>query len=120
MMCHRKKHKFTLITDKLHTGTVGFASGKQAVLLNNAEDLSPWLLQQLASFGVRYVVAGCQSSVLPDFLSQDQYGIKISVINNGPVNGISTSELNRFVAAETIRILDIWAAQGDDKNQVCA
>lgn len=117
---NRKKHKLTLITDKLHAGTVAFASGKQAVLLNNAEDLSPHLLQQLVSFGVRFIVTGCQSPRLPDFPSPDQYGIKISVINSGPVNGISSSELNRFIATETIRILDIWAAQGDDKNQVYA
>ena len=117
---NRKKHKLTLITDKLHAGTAAFASGKRAVLLNNAEDLSPLLLQQLASFGVGYVVAGCSSPVVPDALSQEQYGIKIALINNESVNGISTSELNRFIAAETIRILDIWAAQEDDKNQLYA
>lgn len=115
-IANRKKHQLTLITDRLNAATAAFAVGKQAVLLNDLADLSPLVLEQLSAAGIRFIISDCALSFREDMFT-NAYSIKVALINSGPVNGISATELSRFAAAEAIRILDIWEIQQHDQNQ---
>lgn len=116
-IANRKKHQLTLITNKLNAATAAFAVGKQAVLLNEIADLSPVLLEQLSAAGIRYIISRCASS-FPEYFVANTYGINVSLINKRQADGISPSELTRFAAAESVRILDDWEIQHDQNQAV--
>lgn len=99
---NQKKHDITLISNKLDTNTLSYASGKDAVVLSSVEGLNAAMLHQLAKIGIRYMCVSVNSISNLDLSAANELGIEVSQIPSGS---------NHVIADAIISNLDDWHAK---------
>ena len=107
---NQKKHDITIISNPLSVDTVAYATGKDAVIIFNNDELSAPVIQQLAALHVRFIVTGTTAT---DHIDRDmaaKCGIKISNVAPGT---------SQETADQTINILDLYQ-QDKCVNDACA
>lgn len=75
---NQKKHDITLISNRLTPETVGFAEGKDAVIVFTNDDLSAPVIQELSKLGVRYIAARSAGTDHIDKQAAGLCGIKLT------------------------------------------
>ncbi|GAB3929906.1 Rossmann-fold NAD(P)-binding domain-containing protein [Mucilaginibacter myungsuensis] len=96
---NQKKHDITIIANPLSVETVAYASGKDAVIVSNADDVSAQVIEQLALLNVRFIVTQSIDTDHLDRPAAGRYGIKLA-------NVLSTEP--QAMADQTIRNLDMY------------
>jgi lactate dehydrogenase-like 2-hydroxyacid dehydrogenase len=119
---NQKKHDITLISNPLSTETAIYAEGKNVAIVSPNDDVSALVLQKLAGYGIKYIVA---RSTTVDHIDKDaaaKYGIKLSSLVEVPLlKELShtkiliaphqvdiTNEALQEIASQTIKNLDTW------------
>jgi hypothetical protein len=59
ILANGKKHALTMVSNALDEETIAYAEGKDVVMLTSTDVLDSDLLDQLSSFGVRYLIVRC-------------------------------------------------------------
>ena len=73
-----KKHDITLISNALGPDTAIYAQGKDAVIVFTNDDVSAGVIEQLAGFGVKFIVTRSAGTDHIDQEAAAAYGIKIA------------------------------------------
>jgi len=116
---NQKKHEITLISNALGPDTVGYAAGKDAVIVFANDDLSALVIEKLAALGVKFIVTRSADTAHIDKFAASNYGIKIAnvpfllpenIANDGDSisHGNVNSEILQETANQTIKSLDLW------------
>ena len=61
-IANRKKHEITLISNVPSADTVSYATGKEAVIVFEDDDVSADVINKLADMGVKYIATRSTSS----------------------------------------------------------
>jgi len=75
---NQKKHDITLISNRLTEETVGFAAGKDAVVVFTNDDVSKTIIEKLAAFGVKFIATRSVGTDHIDKLAAANNGIKVA------------------------------------------
>jgi D-lactate dehydrogenase len=75
---NQKKHDITLITNSLSQETALYAEGKKAVIVFSNDDVSASIIEQLAGFGVKYIITRSTSTDHIDQVAAAKHSIKIA------------------------------------------
>jgi lactate dehydrogenase-like 2-hydroxyacid dehydrogenase len=119
---NQKKHDITLISNPLSTETAIYAEGKNVAIVSPNDDVSAAVIQKLAGYGIKYIVARSTSI---DYIDKDaaaKYGIKLSNLVKVPLlkelshtkiliaphQADVTDEALQEIAYQTIKNLDTW------------
>jgi lactate dehydrogenase-like 2-hydroxyacid dehydrogenase len=119
---NQKKHDITLISNPLCIETTIYAEGKNVVIVSPEDDVSAEVIQKMAGYGIKYIVA---RSISIDHIDKDAaaiYGIKLSNLievpllkelshTNIPValnQAHLTNEALQEIADQTINNIDLW------------
>lgn len=105
---NQKKHEITLISNALSIETAVYASGKEAVIVFDADEVSAAVINKLAELGIRYIAT---RSATAEHIDQDVaavYGIRIASVPQEMLNGLQEDLLPMTLAVETIKNLDKW------------
>jgi len=79
---NQKKHDITLISNRLTQETVGFAAGKDAVVVFTNDDVSARIIEKLAAFGVKFIAT---RSVGTDHIDKQAAAINGLKVANVPM-----------------------------------
>ena len=99
---NQKKHDITLISNPITVDTVGFAEGKNAVIISENDVLTAPLIDKLAAMGVQFITTRSTNAAHVDKKAAAKAGLKLA---NVP------AEFADNIAAQTIRNLDLWQAE---------
>jgi len=105
-IANHKKHDITLISNSLGPETVGYAAGKEAVIVFTDDIVSAAVINKLADIGVKYIAT---RSTLTSHIDQEAAAarnIKIANVSATSLLAISPAELPLALARETIINLD--------------
>jgi D-lactate dehydrogenase len=119
---NQKKHDITLISNPLGIETTIYAEGKNVVIVSSNDDVSADVLQKLAGYGIKYIVARSTSIDHIDKDAAAKYGIKLSNLVEVPLlkelshtkilvapqQAHITDEALQEIAYQTIKNLDTW------------
>jgi len=75
---NQKKHDITLISNPLTQETVGFAEGKDAVVVFTNDDVSQGIIEKLAGFGVRFIATRSVGTDHIDKPAAAAHGLKVA------------------------------------------
>lgn len=75
---NQKKHDITLISNALTEETVGFAAGKDAVIVFTNDDVSKSIIEKLAGFGVRFITTRSVGTDHIDKIAAAERGLKVA------------------------------------------
>lgn len=75
---NQKKHDITLISNRLTEETVGFAAGKDAVVVFTSDDVSKSIVEKLAAFGVKFIATRSVGTDHIDKQAAADQGLKIA------------------------------------------
>lgn len=120
---NQKKHDITLISNSLNPETVLYAVGKDAIVICAHDDVSAWVIEQLAAMGIKYIATRSASTDHIDKEAAAAHGINLAnvpvypllhnIINHPNVlvtphqNNLSPEALQQ-IADQTIKTLDLW------------
>ncbi|WP_316789067.1 lactate dehydrogenase [Pedobacter frigoris] len=107
-IANHKKHEITLISNSLSIETVSYASGKEAVIVFEEDDVSAAVINKLAELGVKYIATRSTSSAHIDQDVAAVYGIRLASVPEEILTGLTPAELPLALASETILNLDKW------------
>lgn len=107
-IANHKKHEITLISNALSLDTVSYASGKEAVIVFEGDDVSAAVINKLAELGVKYIATRSISTAHIDQGVAAIYGIRLASVPPETLTGLTTAELPLALASETIVNLDKW------------
>ncbi|SDL03842.1 D-lactate dehydrogenase [Pedobacter sp. ok626] len=107
-IANRKKHEITLISNVLSTDTVSYATGKEAVIVFEDDDVSADVINKLADMGVKYIATRSTSSDHIDRTTATARAIRIANVPSIALAGVTEAELPMVLAEETILNLDKW------------
>ncbi|WP_316818992.1 lactate dehydrogenase [Pedobacter nyackensis] len=107
-IANHKKHEITLISNVLSADTVSYATGKEAVIVFEDDDVSADVIHKLADMGVKYIATRSISSDHIDREAATVRSIRIASVPLLALSGLSESELPMALAEETILNLDKW------------
>lgn len=96
---NQKKHDITLISNPLSMETATYATGKDAVIVSNADDVSGPVVEKLASLNIRFIITQSRDTGHFDTLAAGRYGIKLANV---------LSEEPQEMANQTINNLDLY------------
>jgi hypothetical protein len=116
---NQKRHDITLISNALAPETVGYAAGKDAVIVFANDDLSTLVIEKLAALGIRFIVTRSFGTNYIDNIAAINYGIKIANVPScsrhnvdDNADGVNHDDLTletlQETADETIKCLDLW------------
>ncbi|MFD0750294.1 lactate dehydrogenase [Mucilaginibacter calamicampi] len=108
---NQKKHDITLISNRLTDETVGFAAGKDAVIVFATDDVSKNIVEKLAAFGVKFITTRSASTEHIDKQAAGAFGIKVANVPPIDESASLTTETLQDTAAKTINNLDMWQQQ---------
>ncbi|PTQ98215.1 D-lactate dehydrogenase [Mucilaginibacter yixingensis] len=77
---NQKKHDITLISNRLTPETVGFAEGKDAVIVFTNDDVSAPVIQELNKLGVRFIATRSAGTDHIDKQAAALHGIKLASV----------------------------------------
>ena len=75
---NQKKHDITLISNPLSVETVAYATGKDAVIVSNADDVSTPVMERLALLQIRFIITQSNETGHLDKNTAMRYGIKLA------------------------------------------
>lgn len=107
-IANNKKHEITLISNVLNTDTVSYATGKDAVIVFEDDDVSAEVINQLADMGVKYIATRSVSTDHIDHITATSRSIRIANVPLNSLNGLTDTQLPMALAEETILNLDKW------------
>ena len=107
-IANHKKHEITLISNVLSADTVSYATGKEAVIVFEDDDVSADVINRLADMGVKYIATRSTSSDHIDRNAATARAIRIASVPSIALNGLTDAELPMALAEETILNLDKW------------
>ncbi|TKC05945.1 Rossmann-fold NAD(P)-binding domain-containing protein [Pedobacter frigoris] len=107
-IANHKKHDITLISNSLSMETVSYASGKEAVIVFEGDDVSAAVINKLAELGVKYIATRSTSTAHIDQDVAAAYGIRLAGVPQHALAGLTTMEIPLALASETILNLDKW------------
>jgi hypothetical protein len=122
---NQKKHDITLISNALTPHTAIYAQGKDAVVVFSNDEVSAWVINQLADLGIRYIATRSTATDHIDKEAAAECGIKLANVPlySLPVKGKLWTEaevnqqtemddmltdLMQQMANQTIKNLDQW------------
>jgi lactate dehydrogenase-like 2-hydroxyacid dehydrogenase len=121
---NQKKHDITLISNPLGIATTIFAEGKNVVIVSPDDDVSAEVIQKLAGYGIKYIVARSTNIDHVDKVAAARYGINLANLVEVPLlkeishpndlsalrQANSTSETLQEIADQTIKNIDLYVA----------
>lgn len=107
-LANHKKHEITLISNLLSNETVSYASGKDAVIVFEDDDVSASVIDRLAGLGVKHIATRSTSVKHIDQDAAASHGIKVASVPQSALKGLSQAEIPVALAEETILNLDKW------------
>lgn len=107
-IANHKKHEITLISNVLNADTVSYATGKEAVIVFEDDDVSAAVINKLADMGVKYIATRSTSSDHIDRDAATARSIRVASVPLMAVSGLTPAELPMALAEETIFNLDKW------------
>lgn len=107
-IANHKKHEITLISNALNEDTVIYATGKQAVIVFEDDNVSETVIHKLADLGVKYLATRSTSVAQIDQRAAATYNIKIANVPLGALIGVKHWNMAMKLAEETILNLDKW------------
>jgi hypothetical protein len=75
---NQRKHDITLISNALTSDTAIYAKGKDAVVIFTSDEVSAWVINQLADLGIRYVATRSTATDHIDKEAAAGRGIKLA------------------------------------------
>lgn len=75
---NQKKHDITLISNPLSIDTVGFAEGKEVVIVFTNDDVSAKVIERLKQFGIKYIATRSVGTDHIDRNAASEAGMKIA------------------------------------------
>jgi hypothetical protein len=122
---NQKKHDITLVSNALTPDTAIYAQGKDAVVVFSNDEVSAWVINQLADLGIRYIAT--RSAAIDHIDKEAAAGRSIKIANvplySPQVKGKlwTEAEVNKQtemddmltdmmqqMANQTIKNLDLW------------
>lgn len=98
---NQKKHDITLISNPLNIDTAYFAEGKDAVIVNQFDDLSASVIQKLAALGIKFINCRTFETQHIDKSAARKAGVKVAQV---------ISLVPEEIANQIIKNLDHWQA----------
>ncbi len=119
---NQKKHDITLISNPLGIETTIYAEGKNVAIVSPNDDVSAVVIQKLAGYGIKFIVARSTSIDHIDKEAAAKYGIKLAKLIEVPLlkelshtkiliaphQAGMTDEALQEIASQTIKNLDTW------------
>jgi hypothetical protein len=123
---NQKKHDITLISNALTSDTAIYAQGKDAVVIFTSDEVSAWVINQLADLGIRYIATRSTATDHIDKEAAAGRGIKLAnvplysppvkgkfctepaVVNHQTEMDDMLTDMMQQMANQTIRNLDQW------------
>jgi len=103
VLANYKKHDITIIANSLTLDTIGFAAGKEAVILFNNDPVDVPLLEGLKALGIKYIATSTFGCDHIDLAASKRLGLKIA---NVPFkDGIALENMHQVITN-----LDNWAS----------
>ena len=113
VLANYKKHDITIIANSLTVDTLSFATGKEALLVFNNDELSGAMILGLKALGIKYIATSSFQTGHLDLKAAGSAGIKVA---NVPL----ASDANAKQRMEqVIKNLDQWAAGKCVGNACC-
>lgn len=107
-LANHKKHEITLISNVLSIETVNYATGKEAVIVFEGDDVSAAVISKLAELGVKYIATRSSSTSHIDQDVAAVYGIRLGSVPPESLSGLAEDQKSTALAEETILNLDKW------------
>ena len=107
-IANHKKHDITLISNSLSAETVGYAEGKEAVIVYTDDEVSASVIYRLADLGVKYIATRSTVTLHIDQDAAAERNIKIANVPESTLLTASAEGLALALARETILNLDKW------------
>lgn len=104
VLANYKKHDITIIANSLTIDTLSFATGKEALLVFNNDELSEAMILGLKALGIKYIATSSFQTDHLDLKAAGSAGIKVA---NVPLaSGDADAKLRM---EQVIKNLDQWA-----------
>lgn len=107
-IANHKKHEITLISNVLSADTVSYATGKEAIIVFEDDDVSADVIHKLADMGVKYIATRSISTQHIDRETATIRSIRVASVPEIALKGLIKAELPMALAEETILNLDKW------------
>ncbi|MFA4869081.1 MAG: lactate dehydrogenase [Pedobacter sp.] len=107
-IANHKKHEITLISNMLNADTVSYATGKEAVIVFEDDDVSADVINELADMGVKFIATRSVSTKHIDRDAATTRSIRVASVPQIALNNLNDSQLPMALAEETILNLDKW------------
>lgn len=105
VLANYKKHDITIIANSLTIDTLSFATGKEALLVFNNDELSKAMILGLKTLGIKYIATSSSETDHLDLKAAGSAGIKVA---NVPLASGDADAKQRM--EQVIKNLDQWAA----------
>jgi lactate dehydrogenase-like 2-hydroxyacid dehydrogenase len=105
VLANYKKHDITIIANSLTADTLSFATGKEALLVFNQDDLNAEMIAGLKAIGIKYIATSSSETGHLDLLAAGHAGMKVA---NVPLLDGNHDPKSRM--QQVIKNLDQWAS----------
>jgi len=105
VLANYKKHDITIIANSLTADTLSFATGKEALLVFNNDELSGNMILGLRALGIKYIATSSSQIDHLDLIAAGLAGMKVA---NVPLLADQADIKARM--EQVIKNLDQWAA----------
>lgn len=105
VLANYKKHDITIIANSLTIDTLSFATGKEALLVFNNDEISEAMILGLKALGIKYIATSSFQTDHLDLKAAGFVGIKVA---NVPLASGDADAKQRM--EQVIKNLDQWAA----------
>lgn len=105
VLANYKKHDITIIANSLTIDTLSFATGKEALLVFNQDDLTAEMMNGLKAIGIKYIATSSSETNHLDLLAAGRAGMKVA---NVPLLDGNQDPKSRM--EQVIKNLDQWSS----------
>lgn len=105
VLANYKKHDITIIANSLTADTLSFATGKEALLVFNNDELSEPMILGLKALGIKYIATSSSETDHLDLKAAGFAGMKVA---NVPLASKDADPKLRM--EQVVKNLDQWAA----------
>lgn len=105
VLANYKKHDITIIANSLTADTLSFATGKEALLVFNNDELSSNMILGLRALGIKYIATSSSQTDHIDLTAAGLAGMKVA---NVPLVADQADTKARM--EQVVKNLDQWAA----------
>lgn len=111
-IANHKRHDITLISNSLTDETTFYAKGKDAVIVSINDEVSESIINNLASFGIKYISTRSYSTNHINDKTAKEAHVKIGHLSEKSICPdevlVLSPSLQKELAEETIHNLDQW------------